>query len=261
MATNWDAAAKNAHALLSNGNLTVVGDASSGLHFAGRSVAGGVVGSGVKRYWEITIVSVGGVNDAGVGVASAAETFGDGEYLGSQAAGIGYYDSGAVFYNTTPGVMGAAFAAGDIVCVALVGWTKVWFRVNGGNWYNDGLANPATNTGGIDISVAIAADIYPAYAVRNAGSQTANFGATAFAFAVPSGFTGFDSPPATGTLNVTEAADTLSATGSGGVTVSATRGGPALYPKRHWLDEAAQAEQRRSQEEDADAAAWLLIAH
>lgn len=201
MATNWDATAKNAHALLSNNNLTVVGDASSALNFAGRSVAGGVIGSGVKRYWEVTIVAdAGGAsNEVGVGAASAAETFLDGEYLGSQAAGLGYYDSGAVFYTAIAGATFATFGAGDIICVALVGWTKVWFRVNGGGWNNDILANqnPATNTGGIDITAAIAADIYPAYDVRNTGSQTANFGASALAFTPPSGFTTFDTPPST----------------------------------------------------------------
>jgi hypothetical protein len=54
-----------------------------------------------------------------------------------------------------------------------------------------GNQNPATNTGGIDISTM--GDVYPAYNVRNTGSgdmQTVSFG-PAFAFAPPAGFTGF----------------------------------------------------------------------
>ncbi len=36
-------------------------------------------------------------------------------------------------------------------------------------------------------------------------------------------------------------------------------GGPALYPKRHWLDEASVGQRRLVEATDEEAAAWLLL--
>ena len=57
--------------------------------------------------------------------------------------------------SATGSTFGVAFATGDVLCIAWnSGTERIWFRLNGGNWNNDGSANPATSTNGIDISVA-----------------------------------------------------------------------------------------------------------
>lgn len=66
----------------------------------------------------------------------------------------------------------------------------IWFRINNGNWNNDPGANPATRTGGYDMS-GITAPYYPAGYMNagflGAGPLTYNFGAAPFAQAIPAG--------------------------------------------------------------------------
>ena len=68
---------------------------------------------------------------------------------------------------------------------------RVWFRRNNGTWNNGGSADPATGVGGIDVSslfTGVAA--YPSvFLGATSLNFTLNVGATAFAYAIPSGFT------------------------------------------------------------------------
>lgn len=186
----WSPSFKNAHVVLSNGNLTAATDATPTLHFAGRSATG--IGAGSKKYWEVTINAVSAAHDGGVGVASAANTFADDAYLGSQASGLGYYNGdGAVFSNALTVTTLQAFGAGDVIGIACIGGSLIWFRVNGGSWNNDviGNQNPATSTGGVDISAL--GSVFPAYDLKNEGAPaqlTANFTGS-FGTAAPAGFT------------------------------------------------------------------------
>jgi hypothetical protein len=68
---------------------------------------------------------------------------------------------------------------------------KVWLSLDGGSWNGSGTADPATNVGGIDTSSL--ADIFACNAVwspTGASACTANFGASAWVYTPPSGFTG-----------------------------------------------------------------------
>lgn len=193
MTTTWSATDKNAHVALSNGALTAATDGTLNLHFAGRSSA--AIGAGDRKFWELTITALDALHDAGVGIVNASETFGDDSFLGSQSNGIGYYDGdGSVFSAGGLIATMAAFGAGDIIGIACHGGSRLWLRVNGGFWNNFGTDDPAIDMGGFDISAM--GVLFPAFNVRSGSQITANFGATAFAFAAPSGFTGFDSVPA-----------------------------------------------------------------
>jgi hypothetical protein len=86
-------------------------------------------------------------------------------------------------------------------------------------------------------------DLFPAYNVWNQagvmGQVTANFGATALAFAAPTGFSTFDTIPVPPTPPATP------------------RGGPALYPDRRVLRD----KERRALADEDDAEAMLLLVH
>lgn len=72
---------------------------------------------------------------------------------------------------------------------------RAWVAINNGLWNNDPAANPATGTNAIDLSVLNGQLLFPMMGgsrfatVNGPGTQTVNFGASAFAFTVPSGFT------------------------------------------------------------------------
>jgi hypothetical protein len=81
---------------------------------------------------------------------------------------------------------------GDMLSFAVdLGAKRIWFRTNGGNWNNDAANDPATNKGGIDIST-LAGGPYFAYGGGGdsgwGDTLGANFGGSAYAFPVPSGF-------------------------------------------------------------------------
>jgi hypothetical protein len=82
-----------------------------------------------------------------------------------------------------------ARASGNVIGIATdLDNREIWFRVApSGNWNNSGTADPATNTGGITIP---AGTMVP-FCTFNASPITfaANFGASSFTGAVPSGFT------------------------------------------------------------------------
>lgn len=92
---------------------------------------------------------------------------------------------------------------------------KVWARVNGGDWNADPTANPATDTGYYHTTLY---DGAPMFATNQIGSTndivTMNYGASAFAFGVPSGFTA-GWPDGTGHATINPA-DEVGATISGG---------------------------------------------
>jgi hypothetical protein len=73
---------------------------------------------------------------------------------------------------------------------------KIWFKnlTAGSGWNNAviGSQNPATNTGGIDIS-AITGSVYPMSDQNDLNdARTVNLGASAYAGVIPAGFTNWD---------------------------------------------------------------------
>jgi len=117
-------------------------------------------------------------------------------------SGVGYFSNGHLFINGGALTAGSPYGpgnspgvSGDIMGVAVDSTNKTcWFRMNGGQWLgNSGvtaLANPATNTQGIDLSTSFAfGRLFPAIQMVDGATNsiTANFGATAYTHTPPSG--------------------------------------------------------------------------
>jgi hypothetical protein len=177
---------KTANVVLSNGNLTV--GASSSSDGGARAYTG--YNGGQKLHLEITVASING-SDSGVGISKlgAAPTS-----MGTSASGGAIlFKSGALWVNGSNVLNGAtpALTAGVVVVfeVDLLRY-RLWVkRSSDANWNNSGTANPATNTGGVDIS-ALAPGLLCITALTASASETCtlNAGATGFAVSPSSGF-------------------------------------------------------------------------
>jgi hypothetical protein len=84
------------------------------------------------------------------------------QYLGSDLNSIGFWDDGNIYINSTGTGGYTSFGFdGAIVDVAVDRFHNlIWIRVDGGLWNNSTSANPATATGGVDISY-IPGIVYP----------------------------------------------------------------------------------------------------
>jgi hypothetical protein len=185
-ATTWNPADKSAIITLSGGNLVV--GTTGGTDAAVRSIKSQTA---TKIYYEITWAtnSFGADTSCGICTGAASLTMG----ANSIGACLIYANGGQMWFNGTDlaTLIGTA-AVNDVYCMAIdLVNQRFWARRNGGNWNNSGTANPATNTGGVNISALFAAT--NAFAVVTANQilnplATANFGATAFAQTMPAGF-------------------------------------------------------------------------
>lgn len=175
-ATSWNPSDKSASTTLSNFNLTFTRDASG----AGgvRALVGRSTG---KYYWEVTINNSAGLIDIGA--------IGGGQSLTGSAGGLGFAwrsTTGALIINGTPDVSPGSYTTGDVLMIAFDRGGDLIYVGKNGSWY--GSMNPSAGTGGR--SVATSGATYPNAEVTGSGGQiTANFGATPFNYAVPTGFT------------------------------------------------------------------------
>jgi hypothetical protein len=186
-----------------NGNLTAQGGAGVTLIFS--NVAQAVEGkrSG-KHYVEFTCVAVSG-NVDGVGLVNSwgiMGSVGNAGFIGGTNTAAPSGDTGWGYYTNdhlvnlnalVTHVNGATWGAGDVIGVALdLDNGHAWWRKNTGSWIGTGgTPDPATNVGGCDISHMLAnrCHVYPAVNLSGSAAKfTANFGASAFTGAVPSGF-------------------------------------------------------------------------
>jgi hypothetical protein len=140
----------NAHVTLSGSNLI----ATAGTDGVDQPVYGSIGVDAGKYYWELILNHSG---NGGGGIGSSSAPIGDGEYLGGPANAVGWYDTGQVVNNGATVGTWATFGTGVVrLCFALdMANLKLWGRVGtAGNWNNAaiGSQNPATNTGGLDIS-------------------------------------------------------------------------------------------------------------
>lgn len=172
---------------LSGGNLIATNSSA-----ADNGVKGVSLKTSGKLYFEMAFSALTGA-DSGGGVCGTGANFAS---LGADASrGALQFKNGAIYVNGVTNVNGGSIS-GQTLCVAVdLTNNKIWFRVNGGNWNNDviGNQNPATNTGGKDIS-AITGNGLLILASVTAASETCtlNAGASAFAQTAPSGFSGWD---------------------------------------------------------------------
>jgi hypothetical protein len=202
-ATTWNPADKNAGITLTNGNLTATGSAGAGT--TNQAVRGtAAVSASVKQYFEVKATQAARYWFAGVMSSSASVTNGDnvgqtnGICFGNLNAGSAVVYRNGVALPTTY----TTVATGDVIRVAVDRVAnKIWFAINNTAWVGVGtrrltptptIEDPATGTGGADISV-VTGTIYPAWSSAYTGdAATINGGAAAFAFAVPAGFVGID---------------------------------------------------------------------
>jgi SPRY domain len=162
---------------LSGGNLVYNADASAQIALAtvGSSTTGKSTG---KWYWEITITGSAG-NATSVGVHSGLSPTSFAGQLGNSSNGYAYYSTsggwwatgslsfnacGSAYWSVLSNVIGVALdAGGNQVSIYLNGSLQCTQSISGGNYF------PGVSSVG--------------------GEQlTANFGASAFAYTVPSGY-------------------------------------------------------------------------
>jgi hypothetical protein len=177
---------------LSNNNLTATN--SAGTDNAVRSNAGTEF---VKVYMEFVAGATFGGTDTAVGLATPTANL---TTIG--VAGVGgviLKAAGTVYLNGTLQALTAMpVGPGDTVRIAY-DWNaqKMWFSVNGGNWNGNATYDPATGVGGIIPGFSSVA-AFAVFCSNSAGSGvTANFGATAFTYAMPSGYMGWEVPSQT----------------------------------------------------------------
>lgn len=187
--TTWNPSDKNSLITLSGGNLVAARSTLTGDVYA--SVRGTRSRSTGKRYFEVTVnTSAAGANSMGIGIATAS--FALTNLVGFHAESIGALSSGAtpgIYFGGAVATAFGDYTAGDVICVAVdLDAELIWFRKNGGAWSGTS-GNPATGVGGTSFA-SLTPPYFPAFTGRNATATqvTANFGATAFAQSVPSGF-------------------------------------------------------------------------
>lgn len=150
-----------------------------------------------KFYCEFTYNSPQSVTCGGLATSTASlASLGGGGATGSIQCFAGF----AIWVNgSSSGTSLGSISSGQVVGMAVDLTAKlIWFRIApSGNWNASGTADPATGAGGISYSVLGAGllTLYPAIGLGGPSAQiVANFGATAFTGAVPSGFaSGFGS--------------------------------------------------------------------
>lgn len=126
----------------------------------------------------------------GVGIANAAASMAT--YFGFDTNGADCFANTQTFINNANVGTCSNFIALDVVDLA-TDLTNgfIWTRRNGGNWNGNASADPANNTiGAVSLAAMVGGGpFFPGVTVfTNTDSFTANFGASAYSFAAPSGF-------------------------------------------------------------------------
>lgn len=193
LATTWSTTDKTASITLSGGNdtATVASAAQSGVRSTTSKSAS-------KIYMEFTSGPNGG---AGVGFANSTWSETDANGLGGDLNSVGIAANGQVFINNAVANTVASFANGDVVSMAIdFGGQKVAFRTNAGNWNNNVANDPAT--GATSFSTLNAGPYFAAFGDGSTvnDAATANFGGSAFAQSVPSGYVAWDAAACPQTL-------------------------------------------------------------
>jgi hypothetical protein len=221
MAVTWNPADKSPLITLSNGDLTATHDATASFN----SVRGTLALPGAALvYGEFVVVA--GSNNNGVGIANAAASLAN--YIGFDVNSIAYYGGGNVFLNNAVVASLVTFGTGSRIRWAVnLASAKIWFAKDGGGWNNDVPANqdPAAGLGGISIGALAAGPYFPAWSGNANDASTANFGAAAFAYAVPSGFSTLE---AAASLTTALGPVTATAAGEGAEHAAAATLGPML---------------------------------
>jgi hypothetical protein len=176
---------------LSNGNLTYSSAVTNNLCRATRPMSG-------PTYWEVTPTNLGGAGagPAFTGICGSAVNF---TALQASSFAIHFDTNGAVSQNSNLIGTIASWAINQRQDWAYVPSSgDLWIRVNGGNWNNNALNDPATGVGALNIfaspSVFTAAGgLVPAFSATNSGcAVNFVFSSGSFVGTPPSGFSSID---------------------------------------------------------------------
>jgi hypothetical protein len=188
----WDPATV-ALVTLSGSNLTATNTGTTQTEQGAKGAGGAAKASG-KWYFEVTGgVNTGGSN-VGVGIGTPSSTYTSMGNVGA-VTGNELFNSGNIWANgsSTGITLGSWITGPTLIGIAVdLDNRKIWFRKGAsGNWNANATYNPATNTGGVTIP---SGSMVPYCTFGGAGGDsgrafTANFGASSFSGAVPSGFT------------------------------------------------------------------------
>ncbi len=185
--TLWNSADKSANITLSGGSLTATTtSATQGAVRADTSFSSG------KLYFEVQIQVLGG---SAYAIGWANSTAALGTAMGTDKNSVVFRSTvGDVFFNNASSTGPGAALALFVVGVAFdIGGKLIWFRNDLGLWNGSLTADPATGTGGINLSTVNAGPYFPVFAANSSGAAVlANFGATDFDYPPPSGFSGLD---------------------------------------------------------------------
>jgi len=173
----WNPSDIGANLTLSNGNLTVTRDSAG----AWRSVRSTLSKSSGKWYWEITADVTTGDMLVGVGTSSFSLT----NYCGSDANSYGWYGSGSKYNNGGSTAYAPTYNTnGTVIGLALdLDNGKIWWSKNG-VFTGDPVAGTGEAFSGLSGAFFAAVSLY-----TTSQAFTANFGASAFSYSAPAGFT------------------------------------------------------------------------
>ena len=188
--TTWNPSDKSANISLSAGDLTA----------SATSVTDGAVRSttsktGGKIYFEVDAASTGFGGNTGIGLALGSTGLSS---IGSSGVGVIVYGGGLIYVNGGFALsLGLPLTGIVSLAVDLVN-SRFWVRLNAlpppNNTWNNTGADPAANTGGVNIASMFPTN--PAFAVSTFNetltSFNARFGGEGFSYAVPAGFSGWD---------------------------------------------------------------------
>ena len=188
--TGWNASDKSANITLSNGSPPLTVTSGTGTYESVRSIASASSG---KVHWQLHLDSaVGGTSGFVQGFCTASHSLAT--VLGFSDHSFGWAASGVLLQDSSGvGNIGATWTTGDWISFALNIPAKLfWVRINGGNWLaaDGSTGDPVAGTNGIDFSGMAAFTLFAACSTQDhaTNAYTANFGATAYAFAAPSGY-------------------------------------------------------------------------
>jgi hypothetical protein len=178
----------SAGVVLSNGNLTV----THGTVNNGTGVKSLTVKSTGKYYFEVKVqVTTSNTNGAGI-APSPGGAFTDPTVNAVNGFGAGFGPTNTFIYanNVSTAKNLGITSVFDVFSFAIDLTARLgWIRRNFGLWNNDPAADPATGTGGVTIPAGALAPYVRFTNGTATDALTANFGASLFANAVPSGFT------------------------------------------------------------------------
>lgn len=174
---------KQATTLAAN-NLTWTATASGGVRAVDPQTTG-------KFYFEVAWSHATSA-DSGCGLAKLTATYSG--LISNASNGVITYHGFGIFNNgTNTGVNPGAINSGSTVGIAVdLTGSLIWYTLDGTHWNSTSSTtnNPSTGVGGVSISGITGGNLYPVV-INNAAVEagTTNFGASAFTYSVPSGFT------------------------------------------------------------------------